>query len=231
MNCGIIQDLLPLYHDGVCSPESRTEVEEHLKTCPDCRAALAAMDAPLPEVEKAAADDAAAMKKISGAWKKDKRRAWILGGIAAFIICAVMIGGLWYLTTFTVVPMGSEDYTVEVYQLESGGVGVHWEFREGKKTWYALVFREEEDGLHYYLERPILRIKLFDFDHKHYNQSGDALFNNWLEDDTSEDAIYFGLGEDAVLLWKEGEEVNLPAATDAQEEMWAIAELPPQEVP
>lgn len=42
MNCGIIQDLLPLYHDGVCSPESRTEVEEHLKTCPDCRAALAA---------------------------------------------------------------------------------------------------------------------------------------------------------------------------------------------
>ena len=40
MNCGIIQDLLPLYHDGVCSPESRTEVEEHLKTCPDCRAAL-----------------------------------------------------------------------------------------------------------------------------------------------------------------------------------------------
>lgn len=109
--------------------------------------------------------------------------------------------------------------------------GVHWEFREGKKTWYAIVFREEEDGLHYYLERPILRIKLFDFDHKHYNQSGDALFNHWLEDDTSEDAVYFGLGEDAVLLWKEGEEVNLPAATDAQEELWALAELPPQEVP
>ena len=44
-------------------------------------------------------------------------------------------------------------------------------------------------------------------------------------------AIFFGLGEDAVLLWKEGEEVDLPAATAAQEEMWAIAELPPQEVP
>ena len=34
MNCGIILDLLPLYHDGVCSPESRAEVEAHLKTCP-----------------------------------------------------------------------------------------------------------------------------------------------------------------------------------------------------
>ena len=47
----IVQDLLPLYHDGVCSDKSRAAVEEHLKTCEDCRAALTAMDAPLPEVE------------------------------------------------------------------------------------------------------------------------------------------------------------------------------------
>ena len=36
----IVQDLLPLYHDGVCSDKSRAAVEEHLKTCEDCRAAL-----------------------------------------------------------------------------------------------------------------------------------------------------------------------------------------------
>ena len=40
MNCGIIQDLLALYHDGVCSPESRAAVEEHLQSCPECRAVL-----------------------------------------------------------------------------------------------------------------------------------------------------------------------------------------------
>lgn len=45
----IIWDLLPLYHDGVCSEKSRAAVEEHLKDCPACRAALAAMDAPLPD--------------------------------------------------------------------------------------------------------------------------------------------------------------------------------------
>ena len=39
----------------------RPQVEEHLKTCKDCRATLAAMDAPLPEAEKTAADDAAAV--------------------------------------------------------------------------------------------------------------------------------------------------------------------------
>ena len=59
----IILDLLPLYHDGVCSEKSRAAVEEHLKACETCRAALAAMDALLPEAERAAADDAAAVKK------------------------------------------------------------------------------------------------------------------------------------------------------------------------
>lgn len=29
----IVQDLLPLYHDGVCSDKSRAAVEEHLQTC------------------------------------------------------------------------------------------------------------------------------------------------------------------------------------------------------
>ena len=108
--------------------------------------------------------------------------------------------------------------------------GVHWDFREGRETWYALTFREEADGVHYYLERPILRVELFDFD-SNYNRGGDAMFESWSDDAMETEAIYFGLGEDAVLLWKEGEEVDLPAATAAQEEMWAIAELPPQEVP
>ena len=226
----IAQDLLPLYHDGVCSERSRAAVEEHLQTCEDCRAALAAMDTPLPEAEKTAAEDAAAVKKISREWKKGKRRARIIGVLAAIVVCAAAAVGIWALTTFTCVPMGSEDYTLEVYRLESGGVGVHWDFREGRETWYTLTFREEADGLHYYLERPILRVELFNFE-KYYNRYGDAMFRSWSDDAMETKAIYFGLGEDSVLLWKEGEEVDLPAATAAQEEMWAIAELPPQEVP
>ena len=48
MNCKIVQDLLPLYHDGVCSEESRRAVKEHLAGCEACRQALEDMDAPLP---------------------------------------------------------------------------------------------------------------------------------------------------------------------------------------
>lgn len=35
--CEIIQDLLPLYADNICSEESKKMIEEHLSECPDCR--------------------------------------------------------------------------------------------------------------------------------------------------------------------------------------------------
>lgn len=37
MKCEIIRDLLPLYIEDLCSPESREEVEAHLKQCVDCQ--------------------------------------------------------------------------------------------------------------------------------------------------------------------------------------------------
>ena len=46
MNCAVIRDLLPLYCDQVCSPESRQAVEEHLAGCPQCRAYYEKMAAP-----------------------------------------------------------------------------------------------------------------------------------------------------------------------------------------
>ncbi len=35
--CNIVQDLLPLYYDDVCSPSSKRLVEKHLKTCEKCQ--------------------------------------------------------------------------------------------------------------------------------------------------------------------------------------------------
>lgn len=41
--CNLIQDLLPLYLDGVCSEESKTVVEQHLIKCPNCSKYYSAM--------------------------------------------------------------------------------------------------------------------------------------------------------------------------------------------
>ena len=43
VTCRIIQDLLPLYCDGVCSEESRKLVEAHVRTCEKCREELRLM--------------------------------------------------------------------------------------------------------------------------------------------------------------------------------------------
>ena len=39
-NCEVVRDLLPLYHDGVCSKKSREMVEEHLTECEACKKEL-----------------------------------------------------------------------------------------------------------------------------------------------------------------------------------------------
>ena len=36
--CGIVQDLLPLYYDDVCTPASKELVQRHLEHCAACRA-------------------------------------------------------------------------------------------------------------------------------------------------------------------------------------------------
>ncbi|MBQ9747957.1 MAG: zf-HC2 domain-containing protein [Clostridia bacterium] len=41
--CEIVQDLLPLYVDGACSPASMEMVEEHLASCPQCASLYRAM--------------------------------------------------------------------------------------------------------------------------------------------------------------------------------------------
>ena len=38
LTCEIVQDLLPLYEENLCSEASRAAVEEHLKECSACRA-------------------------------------------------------------------------------------------------------------------------------------------------------------------------------------------------
>jgi len=56
INCDIIKDLLPLYVDNVLSPESKTAVEEHLKTCPQCSKEVEELRASLPD-EQALSDN------------------------------------------------------------------------------------------------------------------------------------------------------------------------------
>ena len=63
ISCNIIEDLLPLYYDNVCSEESRRLLEDHLSGCVQCREMLTTIKS---EVEvPLVMDEAATIKGIA----------------------------------------------------------------------------------------------------------------------------------------------------------------------
>ncbi|MDD2965516.1 MAG: zf-HC2 domain-containing protein [Bacteroidales bacterium] len=90
ISCDIINDLLPLYHDGVCSEDSKNAVEEHLKHCESCRNELKAMDSELPITNRTEnLAEAEAVKKLSKRWKKGMIKSVLKG--AFFTLLTVVI--------------------------------------------------------------------------------------------------------------------------------------------
>lgn len=94
LSCEVIRDLLPLYHDGICSAESRQLVEEHLKTCDVCRQELEDMGRELPAVGNTKTlNDAKPLQGIAKMWKQDKKAAFLKGtflvSVVACIACIV----------------------------------------------------------------------------------------------------------------------------------------------
>ena len=219
----IIYDLLPLYHDGVCSEASRRAVEEHLETCRDCQKALAAMDAPLPEAEKQAVDDGAAVKKIRDEWKKSKWKARLKGALITLLACAALAGGYWALFQWYSCQVPVEVLEVsELAQLSDGRVVFHLFVNDQ----YDLnrVDYQDEDGIRYIVPlRPLICRErstdggLWDWDYC-IDVAESNEWNDRYGDSVDITAVYLGRGEDAILLWEEG--MELPAASAADEERW-----------
>lgn len=71
LSCKVIEDMLPIYYDGVCSEESVALVEEHLKECPRCGHILSELrsDIVAPQMNM---DDIKPLKKIQRSYKKMK---------------------------------------------------------------------------------------------------------------------------------------------------------------
>lgn len=86
-SCAIVQDLLPLYIDNVCSNESRKIVEEHLHTCDKCNRMFEEMTADREaSILKEEKDSVLKHHK-----RLERSRAWKIGIIIAGILVAVVL--------------------------------------------------------------------------------------------------------------------------------------------
>ncbi|WP_312433122.1 DUF3955 domain-containing protein [Lacrimispora sp.] len=77
ITCEIIKDLLPLYHDNVCSKDSCKLVEEHLLTCEKCRNELKQINIEIKMVDNT--EDVKVMNTIAKKWKQDRFSSFFAG--------------------------------------------------------------------------------------------------------------------------------------------------------
>lgn len=89
--CDMIQDLLPLYLDGVCSEKSKKAVEEHLAECSDCKDFFAAMrETDKIEIDTHSANRERQKAASFQAVKKKLFRKQILAAFATVIVLVVI---------------------------------------------------------------------------------------------------------------------------------------------
>ena len=90
--CYLVRDLLPLYKDEVCEPETAADVREHLEGCPDCRTLWETLQtaAPLEEaVDQAKAQEqAAALRRVKHTQQKKRVQT-----ILVTLLVVILLGG------------------------------------------------------------------------------------------------------------------------------------------
>ena len=92
LECDVVRDLLPLYTENMVSPRSAALIGEHLRVCPVCSQAYAAMMQPQPDVQFRV-DNAQQFVEYQKKNRKQliKKIAMICGAIAGAFILAVTI--------------------------------------------------------------------------------------------------------------------------------------------
>lgn len=119
-SCNVIQDLLPLYHDGVCSEESKELVQEHIAACAQCKDFLHNLK---EEAAPDKVDAAGALSAIGSAWRKSTKTALVKGLLIAFLICGIIFGALVAAMEVDFIEISTHAMKVsEIYQLQDGRI-------------------------------------------------------------------------------------------------------------
>ena len=151
--CEVVMDLLPLYHDGVCSEKSREMVEEHLAECAECRKAL-------EEIRKEISAPNVSRQDAGRAWKTLTRNLWIrrvtAAVMAVILAIALSVAGFfinrWYLNR--PIWMSADELNIGAYRLADGRVYVEFMGREqGITSMRGYYMDGAEDGTEDYAFR------------------------------------------------------------------------------
>lgn len=148
MDCKIIQDLLPLYADGCCSEETKQVVEEHLKTCADCRDMLAEMTGQLPAPEAAPLERESAQTMKKG--MKKVRRRWLTSLLAVILLIPVIKIGWNQFQGTGLHPTNLNEYRIctaflrDLTQDDYEGAFRRFDLDDIRRDWTVWAFPDEQ---------------------------------------------------------------------------------------
>ncbi|MGX1265820.1 hypothetical protein RKD55_003624 [Rossellomorea marisflavi] len=221
--CRVIEDLLPLYHDDVCSEESRALVEGHLSQCEACRNELQRMRAGLPVEEKVTVDrnsDDRVMKGIASSWKKGKKRSFWKGTVLSVLLIGSILLAYVGLFNWHVVSVGTEKADISMVSQHDDMIFYHLNVDDGYSI-SSIVYKMDNSGnLYVTAKRPVIKRKSeppFELENHSdlVNLSEQQEFRG-----QKVKAIYFGTQNDRKQIWKEG--MELPETDKSELARWGI---------
>ena len=98
LSCKVIEDMLPVYADGLCSDETSQLIEDHLRDCPRCGQILAELNSEVA-LSNEPVDDLKPLADLQKKWKKEQRRSMRKGAritLAVLLAILALWTGVWY---------------------------------------------------------------------------------------------------------------------------------------
>ncbi len=131
--CGVVQDLLILYEDNVCSDDSSSLIQEHIKDCDNCRNAYEQAAKPFPAITADKEEEMEEGTRFIKALRKCRKKITLLNAIIAgfFLLVAaalIRIGWMEFKDSSLFAVSADDVRITELYQLAGGDIYCTLEF-------------------------------------------------------------------------------------------------------
>lgn len=170
LDCDIVRDLLPLYHDGVVSETTRGAVEQHLSGCDGCRNELKELESDLPGEE---VSESVTRSKFADMMRTQKKKRILWTGISAILIIGLLIGAYFGQLQLPIFNVPDEEITVHrAYRYETDEGYKFFLLYSAPHYDYMHLGTEvnaEESTLTFNLKKPLISKK-----HENVGESGRA---------------------------------------------------------
>ena len=148
--CAVVRDLLPLYHDGVVSSDTRDLIEAHLEGCENCRNELNSIRSDETiEGNLIEQDKNASFKEFRDGVSALRRNGTIRGVLIALLVVVVFFGGLQFLNTADIIKVDPADLRIDDvcrYDLGTdGGEGLFFTYQMNWDGVISITFEDTDD--------------------------------------------------------------------------------------